>query len=86
MSLLARDWGEVLQVGLTISSITMGSVLGIFLLGLRSRTLGEGAALVAMVSGLTVVLAIHLLTGVAWTWYMLIGTAVTFSVGVIYEE
>ena len=86
ISLLARNWGEVLQVGLTISSITMGSVLGIFLLGLRSRTLGEGAALVAMVSGLTVVLAIHLLTGVAWTWYMLIGTAVTFSVGVIYEE
>ncbi len=80
------DWGEVLQVGLTISSITMGSVLGIFLLGLRRRTIGEGAALVAMVSGLMIVLAVHLVSDIAWTWYMLIGTAVTFSVGVFYEE
>ena len=86
ISLLARNWGEVLQVGLTISSITMGSVLGIFLLGLRRRTIGEGAALVAMISGLMIVLAVHLVSDIAWTWYMLIGTAVTFSVGVFYEE
>jgi SSS family transporter len=86
ISLLARNWGEVLQVGLTITSITMGSVLGVFLLGLRKRTIGEGAALVAMISGLMIVLAIHLLSDVAWTWYMLIGTAVTFLVGFFYEE
>ncbi|MEE8349961.1 MAG: sodium:solute symporter [Acidobacteriota bacterium] len=86
ISLMARNWGEVLQVGLTISSITMGSVLGIFLLGLRSRKLGEGAALIAMISGLMIVLTLHLLSDVAWTWYMLIGTASTFSAGVFYEE
>jgi len=86
ISLLARNWGEVLQVGLTISSITMGSVLGIFLLGLRKGKLREGPALVAMVTGLMIVLAIHLLSDVAWTWYMLIGTATTFGVGIFYEE
>ena len=86
ISLLARNWGEVLEVGLTISSITMGSILGIFLLGLRRRRVGEGAALVAMGSGLMVVLALHLLSDVAWTWYILIGTGVTFFVGIFYEE
>ena len=86
ISLLARNWGEVLEVGLTISSITMGSILGIFLLGHRRRRVGEGAALVAMLSGLMVVLAVHLLSDVAWTWYVLIGTGVTFFVGIFYEE
>ncbi len=86
ISLLARNWGEVLEVGLTISSITMGSILGVFLLGLRPRKTGEGAALLAMASGLVVVLALHLLSDVAWTWYMLIGTGMTFCVGVFYED
>ena len=86
ISMLARNWGEVLQVGLTISSITMGSVLGVFLLGLRRRQLREGPALVAMISGLMIVLVLHLFSDVAWTWYMLIGTSTTFGVGLFYEE
>ena len=86
ISMLARDWGEVLQVGLTITSITMGSILGIFLLGIRTSRIGEGAALAAMVSGVATVLAIHLLADIAWTWYMLVGTGVTFAVGLILEE
>ena len=71
---------------MTISSITMGSVLGVFLLGLRRRQLREGPALVAMVSGLMIVLVLHLFSDVAWTWYMLIGTSTTFWVGIFYEE
>ncbi len=82
VSLLARSWGEVLPVGLTITSVVMGSILGIFLLNLTPWPLPENGGLLAMLAGLLSVLAIHL-TGapVAWTWYVLIGTAVTFATG-----
>ncbi len=84
ISLLARNWGGVLEVGLTITSIVMGSILGIFLLNLTPRRLPEAVGLASMLAGLVTVLAIHLSgLGVAWTWYVLIGTAVTFAVGML---
>ncbi|MCZ6768788.1 MAG: sodium:solute symporter [Acidobacteria bacterium] len=83
ISMLARNWGEVLEVGLTITTITMGSLLGIFLLGLRRTRMGEGAALAGMAAGLVIMLAVHWSGEVAWTWYVLIGTAVTYGVGML---
>ncbi len=83
ISMLARNWGEVLEVGLTITTITMGSILGIFLLGLRSTRIGEGAALAGMAAGLVTMLAVHWSGEIAWTWYVLIGTAVTYGVGLL---
>ncbi len=81
VSLFARNWGEVLQVGLTITSVTMGSVLGIFLLGILSRRTGERAGLIGMVSGLAAMLILAWTSQVAWTWYVLAGTTVTLVVG-----
>jgi len=83
ISMLARNWGEVLEVGLTITTITMGSILGIFLLGLRSTRIGEGAALASMAAGLVMMLVVHWSGAIAWTWYVLIGTAVTYGVGML---
>ena len=81
VALLARDWGGVLEVGLMIASLTMGSVLGIFLLGTYTEQRRQGAALAGMIAGLSVVLAVHFAQAVAWTWYVPIGTGVTFVVG-----
>jgi SSS family transporter len=81
ISFMARGWGEVLEVGLTISSITMGSLLGIFLLGIIGRQMNEWAALCSMATGLICVLLVHWRGSVAWTWYVLLGTAVTLSTG-----
>ncbi|MDA2923625.1 sodium:solute symporter [Acidobacteria bacterium AH-259-L09] len=81
ISMLARNWGEVLEVGLTITSITMGTILGVFLLGIWTTRIREGAALAGMVAGLITMLAVHLSDAVAWTWYVLIGTAVTVVIG-----
>lgn len=81
VSLFARNWGEVLQVGLTITSVTMGSVLGIFLLGILSRRTGERAGLIGMASGLAAMLILTFTSDVAWTWYVLAGTTVTVAVG-----
>ena len=81
VSLLARNWGEVLPVGLTIASVTMGAVLGIFLLGLLPGRAVQGAGLAGMASGLAVMIWINQLPDIAWPWYVFIGTTVTFCVG-----
>jgi SSS family solute:Na+ symporter len=83
VGLLARQWGGVLQAGLSIASILYGSLLGVFLLGLLTKRVGELAAMCAMVVGLALMLYIRFATPIAWTWYVLIGTAATFLTGLI---
>ncbi len=86
VSLLARNWGEVLEAGLTITSISMGAILGIFLLGIWTRRTGPNAALVSLVAGITVPLTLHLSGIVAWTWYVLVGTATTLTIGLLWDN
>jgi solute:Na+ symporter, SSS family len=81
VALVARHWGSVLQAGLSIASIIYGSLLGVFLLGLLTRRVGEVAAMCAMGSGLTLMLYIFFKTPIAFTWYVLIGTSATFAIG-----
>ena len=81
IALLARNWGSVLEAGLTIPSLTMGSVLGVFLLALRRRKITQKGALTGMAAGLATMLAIHWTGAVAWPWYVLVGTSVTFTTG-----
>lgn len=76
-------WGPVLVAGLTIASLTYGATLGLFLLGIWNRRANATGALVGMFVGLTAMLAVKLFTPLAWTWYVLAGTVVTFAVGSI---
>ena len=75
------DWGPVLVAGLTIASITYGSLLGLFLLGLWNRRATAQGAIAGMLAGLAAILAIWRYTPLAWTWYVLAGTVPTFVVG-----
>jgi SSS family transporter len=81
IGLVARNWGSVLEAGLTIASILYGSLLGVFLLGLLTRRVQENAAIVAMAAGLLTMVYVKQFTHVAFTWYVLIGTSVTFLAG-----
>jgi Na+/proline symporter len=81
IAIAARHSKSVLEVGLTIGSIPLGALLGVFLLGVLTKKPREGAAMAGVASGLAAVLGIHFFTPVAWTWYVLIGTTVTFGVG-----
>ena len=81
VALLARNWGGVLQAGLSIASIIYGSLLGVFLLGLLTKRVGEVAAMVGMSAGLALMLYVRFATSIAFTWYVLIGTSTTFIVG-----
>lgn len=79
--LASRLHASVLELALTIASVPYGSMLGIFLLGaLTRRTTATGAFLGAL-AGLITLLAAILLTKVAWTWYVAIGTSTTFAAG-----
>ena len=81
VGLVARHWGSVLEAGLTIASILYGSLLGVFLLGLLTKSVQENAAIVAMIAGLAVMIGVKLWTPIAFTWYVLIGTTATFATG-----
>jgi Na+/proline symporter len=83
IGLVARHWGSVLEAGLSIASIIYGSLLGVFLLGLATRRVGERAATAGMSAGLAVMLYVKFATAIAWTWYVAIGTGVTVSIALL---
>lgn len=73
--------GRVIEVGLQIASIAYGALLGVFLLGVLTRRANQSGAMVGMVFGFGVELYLWLGTRVPWTWWVMVGTAVTFGVG-----
>ena len=83
VALLARQWGSVLQAGLSIASIVYGSLLGVFLLGLFTRRVGEIAAMCGMSVGLVLLLYVRFATPIAFTWYVMIGASATFATAVL---
>ena len=54
IALVASQWGSVLESGLSIASVTLGVLLGIFLLGLLTTKPGEKAAITGVVTGMLV--------------------------------
>jgi SSS family transporter len=70
---------SALEAGLTIASIPSGILLGVFLLGALTRRPRERAALAGALAGLGAILFVWLGTPIAFTWYVLVGAAVTFS-------
>jgi SSS family solute:Na+ symporter len=73
--------GRVVEVGLQIASIAYGALLGVFLLGVLTKRARQNGAIVGMICGLVTELYLWRMTQVAFTWWVLIGTCVTFSVG-----
>jgi len=80
IAIAARHSHSVLEAGLTIGSIPSGALLGVFLLGVLTKKPREDAAMAGVAAGLAVILYVNLYTRIAWTWYVLIGTAMTFGV------
>jgi len=72
--------GRVVEVGLQIASVAYGAMLGVFLLGVLTKRANQRGAMVGMLFGFSVELYLWR-THVPWTWWVLIGTIVTFTVG-----
>ena len=71
---------SALDKALSIASLINGPVLGVFLVGTFLRRVSEPPALVAMVASILVMLYVRFYTPLAWTWYVLLGSGLTFLV------
>jgi SSS family solute:Na+ symporter len=83
LAILSRDVKSVLEAGLTIASITYGSMLGVFLLGILTGRANEKGSILGMAVGLVSMLFVWYFNVIAFTWYVLIGTILTFAVGYV---
>jgi SSS family transporter len=77
------QWGPMLEAGLTIASITFGSLLGLFLLAFLLPGATATGALAGMFVGLVVMVFVHFRTPLLWTWYVLAGAGITFLTGTL---
>ena len=75
-----RQNRSALDQALSVASLINGPVLGVFLVGTFLRRVSEPPALIGMLTSMIVMLYIRFFTPIAWTWYVLIGSIITFAV------
>jgi SSS family solute:Na+ symporter len=81
VALLVRHRNRsALDQALSIASLINGPVLGVFLVGTFLRRVSEPPALIGMGVSIISMLYIFFATKIAWTWYVFIGSAITFLV------
>jgi Na+/proline symporter len=80
-AMLFRDTkNPVVELGLTIASITYGGLLGAFLLGLFFKYIKQFDAIIGFIAGILTMILIIYFTQIAYTWYTIIGVFVTIIV------
>jgi SSS family transporter len=75
------QWGPMLEAGLTIAAITLGSLLGLFLLSFLFPRATPAGVLTGMFAGLAAILFVHFRTPLLWTWYVPLSAVITFLTG-----
>jgi len=76
----------VVELALSIASFTYGGLLGTFLLGILFKRPTQEDALAGFVAGILVMVTVISLKLVAWTWFIVIGVAVTLLVGTLLSR
>lgn len=71
---------SALDQALSVASLINGPILGVFLVGAFLKRVTQTPALIGMGASILVMLYIRFATPVAYTWYVLIGSAITFLV------
>jgi len=73
--------GSALNKALSIASLINGPILGVFLVGSFLRRVSQPPALIGMlVSSVVMLYVFFVRTEIAWTWYVFIGSLITFVV------
>ena len=86
IAILARGWGSVFTVGLTIASIVYGPMLGAFLMGVLTTSATQAGVMAGIAVSLVAMVAVKLFTPLAWTWYVIAGTMICVSVGMVVSN
>ncbi len=98
-SIHAGQHGHVVEIALSIASVAYGCLLGVFLLGTLTRYATQTGTIIGMLVGFLTNLALwqlphaqttlaghHLaMPQIAFTWYVLIGSLMTFAVGTLFS-
>jgi SSS family transporter len=74
---------SALGLALSVASLVNGPILGVFLVGTFLKRANEKHALVGMSVSIVSMLYVLLATKIAWTWYALLGSAITLGVALI---
>ncbi len=84
---ISGQWLESSVIGsvLAIQSFTTGIILGVFALGLANGKVGTNSALFGLVFGLMVMTVIKFGTPLAWPWFALVGSTMTFCMGWVHN-
>lgn len=77
---------SVVNNALAIASFATGILLGLFLLGILTRRVGQAAALAGMAAGISAVTFAKFGTALAWPWYALVGSSTVFAVGLLLSR
>ena len=92
VSVRASGHGHVVEIGLSIASVSYGALLGVFLLGTLNPRATQAGAILGMILGFLTNLLLWqhpapltlgpvTIPHIAFTWYVLIGSLLTFAVG-----
>jgi SSS family solute:Na+ symporter len=71
----------VVSNALTIASFVFGILLGLFLLGILTKRVGQTASLIGVIAGLSAVSYAKFGTELAWPWFASVGSLTVFIVG-----
>jgi SSS family transporter len=74
---------SVVNNALAVASFVTGLLLGLFLLGLWTKDVGQRAAFVGLIVGTAAVSAVKFLTSVSYPWYALVGSGTVVVVGLL---
>jgi SSS family transporter len=72
---------NVVNNALAIASFVSGILLGLFLLGILTRRVGQSAALAGVLAGVSAVTFAKFGSPLAWPWFALVGSFTVFTVG-----
>jgi solute:Na+ symporter, SSS family len=72
--------GSALSMALSIASLINGPILGVFLVGTFLRRVSQPPALIGMLVSIVSMLYVFFATKIAWTWYVFLGSLITFVV------
>jgi SSS family transporter len=90
LALMSRGGGHVVEVGLSIASVAYGALLGVFLLGTLTKSATESGAMIGMAGGLVANILLWKqlppLPKIAYTWFVLIGSLLTFALGWVMSK
>jgi Na+/proline symporter len=83
---VAGTSGALVELALSIASVTYGGVLGTFLLGVGTQSVRERDAIAGFLAGMAVSALLSFTGAVAWTWLTAIGALVCALVALLVSR